>query len=78
VIRRILERADRPHEIVLVTSDKALYSFAKNRGASCLRAHEWNAQERRLRARPDGSTQEKPEREDDVAGWLVRFGADQE
>ncbi len=72
VIRRMVERAERPADLVVVTSDKALYSYVKTLGASVLRAHEWNALERRLpRAQATGS--EKPEREDDVEGWLRRF-----
>jgi hypothetical protein len=75
VIRELVERAARPAELVVVTSDKALLSYVKTLGASVLRAHEWNALERQLgaeRAARDGG--EKPEREDDVEGWLRRFG----
>ena len=72
VIRELVERAARPAEIVVVTSDKALYSYCRTLGASVLRAHEWNAEERkRPRGRLDGA--DKPEREDDVEGWLRRF-----
>ena len=66
----------RPAELIVVTSDKALYSYVKTAGATVLRAHEWNALERRLvpidggRRRPG----EKPDREDDVEGWLKKFG----
>jgi predicted RNA-binding protein with PIN domain len=72
LIRRIVERAERPGELVVVTSDKALYSYVRTLGASVLRAHEWNALERRL-PRRDATAGEKPEREDDVEGWLRRF-----
>jgi predicted RNA-binding protein with PIN domain len=78
VIRRIVERAPRPADIVVVTSDKALYSYVKTLGASVLRAHEWNAIERRLAARAGAPGGEKPEREEDVEGWLRRFGGDTE
>jgi hypothetical protein len=69
---------------VVVTSDKAVYSYAKTRGASVLRAHEWNALERRFAAgTSEGRTREKtagarekPERETDVAGWLKKFGGE--
>ena len=71
LIRRIVERAERPGDYVVVTSDKALYSYVKTLGASVLRAHEWNALESRL-PRPENAS-EKPEREDDVEGWLRRF-----
>ena len=71
LIRRIVERAERPGDYVVVTSDKALYSYVKTLGASVLRAHEWNALESRLPRRENAS--EKPEREDDVEGWLRRF-----
>ncbi len=76
VIREIVDTAERPSELIVVTSDKALYSYAKTAGASVLRAHEWNAIERRL-GRPAGSepsSGEKPDKEDDVEGWLKRFG----
>ncbi len=75
VIRELVERAPRPGEIVVVSSDKALYSYVKTLGASVLRAHEWNTLERQVlagRARADA--REKPDREDDVEGWLRRFG----
>lgn len=77
VIRELVERAARPAEVVVVTSDKALYSYCKTLGAAVLRAHEWNALERRPppgRPGPEGS--DKPDREDDVAGWLKRFGSE--
>lgn len=76
VIRELVERAPRPAEIIVVTSDKALYSYVKSLGASVLRAHEWNAIERRVSpGRGAQSTSEKPEREADVAGWLKKFGS---
>ncbi len=72
VIRELVERSVRPAEIVVVTSDKALYSYCRTLGASVLRAHEWNAAERKQpRGRLEGA--DKPEREDDVEGWLRRF-----
>jgi predicted RNA-binding protein with PIN domain len=76
VIRELVERSARPAEIIVVTSDKALYSYVKTLGASVLRAHEWNALERREGpgGGRDGSSNEKPQREDDVEGWLKRFG----
>ena len=72
VIRELVERAPRPQELIVVTSDKALYSYVKTLGARVMRAHEWNQAERQL-GRPAGGD-EKPEREDDVDGWLKRFG----
>jgi len=40
-----------------------------------LRAHEWNAMERRIVGRPSSSPSgEKPDKEDDVEGWLKKFG----
>jgi predicted RNA-binding protein with PIN domain len=78
VIRELVDRAARPAELIVVTSDKALYSYVKTAGATVLRAHEWNALERRLVPRggatPSGGGGEKPDREDDVEGWLKRFG----
>ncbi len=76
LIRELVERAARPAEIIVVTSDKALYSYCRTLGAAVLRAHEWNALERRptppRRAAPVARG-EKPEREDDVEGWLRKF-----
>jgi predicted RNA-binding protein with PIN domain len=72
VIRELVERASRPAEIIVVTSDKALYSYCRTLGAAVLRAHEWNAEARKQpRGRTEGA--DKPEREDDVEGWLRRF-----
>jgi predicted RNA-binding protein with PIN domain len=78
VIRELVERSPRPGEITVVTSDKALYSYVKTLGASVLRAHEWNALERREApgGSRDGSPDEKPQREDDIEGWLKRFGGE--
>jgi predicted RNA-binding protein with PIN domain len=72
VIRELLDRAERPRDLVVVTSDKALYSYAKTRGAAILRAHEWNVLARQ--AAPGPAPAEKPERETDVEGWLKTFG----
>lgn len=74
LIRELVERSPKAAEIIVVTSDKALYSYCKTLGASVLRAHEWNALERRIISAKAGAG-EKPEREDDVEGWLRRFGA---
>jgi predicted RNA-binding protein with PIN domain len=74
VIRELVERAPRPAELIVVTSDKALYSYVKTEGASVLRAHEWNALERRYAPALASGAPEKPEREDDVEGWLRTFG----
>jgi len=46
LIREIVDKASRPGELVVVTSDRPLYSYARTRGAQVLRAHEWNALER--------------------------------
>jgi predicted RNA-binding protein with PIN domain len=75
VIRAIVEQAARPSDLIVVTSDKALYSYVKTRGAKILRAHEWNVLERKVTvARAEAG--EKPDRETDVDGWLKRFGGD--
>jgi predicted RNA-binding protein with PIN domain len=78
VIRELVERATHPAELIVVTSDKALYSYVKTLGASVLRAHEWNSLERRAlsgaRAASSVSGSDKPDREDDVEGWLKKFG----
>jgi predicted RNA-binding protein with PIN domain len=77
LIRDLVDGARSPAELVVVTSDKALYSYARTRGARVLRAHEWNALARgaapgAARATPGG---DKPEHEPDVEGWLKRFGS---
>ena len=74
VIRDLVERAARPGELIVVTSDKALYSYVKTRGAAVMRTHEWNALERQASAARGSEDGEKPEREDDVEGWLRKFG----
>jgi predicted RNA-binding protein with PIN domain len=76
VIRDIVERSPRPAEITVVTSDKALYSYVKTRGALAIRSQEWSRLEREAALhRPALATNEKPQREDDVEGWLKIFGA---
>src|SRR5215470_5370103 len=77
IIREIVDTSARPSELVVVTSDKALYSYAKTAGASVLRAHEWNALERRIGDASSGEPgREKPDREPDVEGWLKKFGGE--
>jgi len=79
VIRELVDRAARPADLIVVTSDKALYSYVKTMGAAVLRAHEWNDLARRLAAgaaAKKASGGEKPDREDDVDGWLRRFGGE--
>jgi predicted RNA-binding protein with PIN domain len=71
IIREIVDGTARPEDLIVVTSDKALYSYVKTAGASVLRVHEWNAIERRIV--PPTTSAEKPDREDDVEGWLRRF-----
>jgi predicted RNA-binding protein with PIN domain len=75
VIKDVVKRAPRAADLIVVTSDKALYSHVKTLGASILRAHEWNALERRV---SPGAAEagEKPDHETDVEGWLKRFGGD--
>ena len=76
VIRETLDRAPRPSELTVVTSDKAVYSYAKTRGARALRAQEWNTLSRHPSRRPSSrsaETKEKPDHEPDIAGWLERF-----
>jgi predicted RNA-binding protein with PIN domain len=79
VIRSIVQSSAQPRDWIVVTSDKALYSYLKTLGASILRAHEWNAQERELQRRSHSDPDEdKPDHETDVEGWLRRFGGDQD
>ena len=81
VIREAVERSARPAEILVVTSDKALYSYVRTRGASVLRAHEWNALANGAAPRPRKrgpltTSADKPERETDIDGWLKRFSGE--
>jgi len=76
VIRDLVDRATRPGELTVVSSDKAVYSYARTRGAAALRAHDWNALARAPSGRPrpfHAERSEKPERETDIEGWLERF-----
>ena len=76
VIRDLIDRAARPAELTVVSSDKAVYSYARTRGAAALRAHDWNAFARGPARRPRPEKRErseKPERETDIEGWLARF-----
>lgn len=75
VIRELIDRAPRAADLVVVSSDKELFSYARTMGASTLRAHEWNALERQLLSQRRTESSEKPEREEDLAGWLKKFGA---
>jgi predicted RNA-binding protein with PIN domain len=72
VIREIIDRTANPKDLIVVSTDKAVYSYARTRGASALSARDWNEQERRARA-SQAAAHEKPEREDDIEGWLRRF-----
>ena len=72
LIRRLIRAATNPAELTVVTSDKALYSYARTFGAHIMRAHEWNALDRRPPPR-EAEVVRKPDREDDVDGWLRRF-----
>lgn len=83
LVREIVDEAARPGELLVVTSDKALFSYARTRGASVLRAHEWNALAagavpplRAARRRGAAAPSEKPDRETDVEGWLKRFSGE--
>jgi predicted RNA-binding protein with PIN domain len=84
LVREIVDASARPGELVVVTSDKALYSYAKTRGASVLRAHEWNTLARGAtppgragRRRGSSATaSDKPERETDIDGWLKKFSGE--
>jgi len=75
VIHDVVKRAPNAGDLIVVTSDKALYSRVKTLGASILRAHEWNALERRV-SPAQAEAGEKPDREADVDGWLKLFGGD--
>ncbi len=75
VIRGLIDEAARPAELTVVSSDKAVYSYARTRGAAALRAHEWKALARAPSRRPRrvSDRSEKPEHETDIEGWLERF-----
>jgi predicted RNA-binding protein with PIN domain len=77
LIRELVDKAARPGELVVVSSDKPVYSYARTRGARALRAQEWNALAREAKPRTRGAASEpageKPQHEPDVEGWLKRF-----
>lgn len=75
LIREIVDAAARPAELIVVSSDKPVYSYARTRGAQALRAHEWTAlgRDAKPRGRSSAAKSEKPDRETDVEGWLKRF-----
>jgi predicted RNA-binding protein with PIN domain len=75
LIREIVDAAARPGDLIVVSSDKPVYSYARTRGARALRAHEWNAlgRDARPHGRKPSANSEKPARETDVEGWLKRF-----
>jgi predicted RNA-binding protein with PIN domain len=78
VIREIVDGSPRPGDLIVVTSDRPVSSYARTRGAKVLRAHEWNAlargaTPRKPKGRAAHGSSEKPERETDVEGWLKRF-----
>ncbi len=75
LIREIVDAAARPAELIVVSSDKPVYSYARTRGAQALRAHEWTAlgRDAKPRGRTPAAKSEKPDRETDVEGWLKRF-----
>ncbi|HXK10242.1 MAG TPA: NYN domain-containing protein [Vicinamibacteria bacterium] len=79
LVREIVDGSSRPAELIVVTSDKPLSSYARTRGARVLRAHEWTAlaAEGSSRSSTRGpNASEKPERETDVDGWLKRFSGE--
>lgn len=79
LIRALVDASARPAELVVVSSDKPVYSYARTRGAQALRAQEWNALARdATKHSPRGAAGrgEKPERETDVEGWLKRFSGE--
>ena len=76
LIEALVRRHDRPGELIVVTSDKALYERCRSLGARAMRVQQWIALERRASARhrrPPEEGSEKPERETDVEGWLEVF-----
>ena len=81
LIREIVDAAPRPGELIVVTSDKPVYSYARTRGARAMSAREWNELGRETRpprkaGRDQPKDKEKPDRETDVEGWLKRFSGE--
>jgi len=80
LIREIVDAAERPSELIVVSSDKPVYSYARTRGARAMRVQEWTALGRAAPSRPSARTRkgssEKPEHEPDVEGWLKRFSGE--
>lgn len=77
LIEALVERHDRPGELTVVTSDKALYERCRSLGARAMRVRQWMELERKAPARgrrgASDDSAEKPERETDVDGWLKIF-----
>jgi hypothetical protein len=46
IIRELVDASPRAADLVVVTSDKPVYSYARTRGASALRVHQWTRLER--------------------------------
>lgn len=83
VIRQVIDASPSPGDLIVVSSDKAVYSYARHRGAAGMRAHEWNALARRAtheratgRSAAEEGQDDKPQVEHDVDGWLAIFGGD--
>jgi hypothetical protein len=53
LIRALVDAAASPADLIVVTSDKPLYSYARTRGAKVLRVHEWRMLERGPRIPPE-------------------------
>ncbi len=76
VIEGLVKHHARPGELIVVTSDKALYERCRSLGARAMRVQQWIALERRASPRPGPQSEEgaeKPERETDIQGWLELF-----
>jgi predicted RNA-binding protein with PIN domain len=74
VIKRMVDQSARPADLIVVTSDKPLYSYCRTRGAAVLRVHEWNSLARQASPAASAADEGKPEHEPDVEGWLKLFG----
>ena len=75
VIRELVERAPRPADLIVVTSDKALYSYVKTRARRCCARTSGtrSSASSSPRGAADGAARSRTAKTD-VEGWLKRFG----
>ena len=83
MIRELIDARRQPARLVVVTSDKALYSYAKTLGARSCAPTSGTQLERRVapgaRADPDrGRIRREAGSGDRLSGWLKKFGGEED